>query len=90
MTLIKCPHCNKDIESTVTTCNHCGYPITLMGKSTSTINTQSAYINGKNVDLTKVHEFLKNGSTLGAMKELIAITDLSLKETKEYIDSINK
>ena len=39
MALIKCPECGKDISDKSPACIHCGYPLDLMAKSSSTNQT---------------------------------------------------
>ena len=39
MALIKCPECGKDISDKSPACIHCGYPLDLINKSSSTNQT---------------------------------------------------
>ena len=80
MALIKCPECGKQISDKAPACIHCGYP--LNESSTTTINS-------KTLDSFTVTIPSNVPNKLAAIKIVREITNLSLAEAKNLVESPN-
>ena len=73
--LIKCPECGKEISDKSTQCIYCGFPL-LQNNNKKTI----CIINGKPYDLTEELQYIIDGNSVLAMKNMKDKYSLEFKE----------